>query len=134
MIERNPQARADALRTVITELTTLAPRLTPGPRANINQCIALLGEVLNDHAPSRHEALATITLLTFDPEAQLGYVYLCAPRDCSGVEHTKELSPRGHFEARKDYSADWQELGIEFAASDSQQAFRRAADLAADYG
>ena len=31
--------------TVITELVTLSPRLTPGPRANIEACILLLREI-----------------------------------------------------------------------------------------
>lgn len=74
-------------------------------------------------------ALMQLTLLTYDAEAGMAYLYLCKPEACSAVANT--LAARGYddgpFELRKDYDAERQLLGIEFEARDAAHALKRAA-------
>lgn len=119
------QTHDEALQTVITELTTLAPRLTERYRGNVQECIGLLRNQLGATGGS------PITLLTYDAEAGMAYLYLRQPPTPDSVAHTLVL--RGYadapFEARKDYDADHNPVGVEFEAHDTAQALSRASYL-----
>lgn len=75
---------------------------------------------------------STITLLTYDPEAGMAYLY-CAPPG-SRQATTTRMNTEQHYGAAIDYAEDGALLGAEFPAVSAQSALCRALVLAQTLG
>jgi hypothetical protein len=123
-----------ALNQVITELTILSSRLTPHWQRNVDACIRSLREQLDaaTERPDAHVmALGLTTVLTYDPEAGMAYLYTATPCGCTDRVASTQPAEYGMptYHAQLDYGVNGRVLGAEFPAATKQEALERAVEI-----